>query len=212
MIELAVLGLLKETDLHGYELKKRLGSLLGRRSTVSFGSLYPALSRLEKSGAVKAVEANVEPGPTMPMTGALSGEVAAFRARLTRPTRGLRGKKVYGITDVGRQRLTDLLTEETDERSDDRVFTLRVAFCRYLTPGQRLTLFKRRHDDLCAERDDGDDESALDTYLRALRERNRRAIEFELAWLEGLMEQERRAADEPIGDTDATTQESGEPR
>ena len=87
-----------------------------------------------------------------------------------------------------------------------------MAFCRYLTPGQRLTLFERRHDDLCAERDDANDESELDRYLRALRELNRRAIEFELAWLEGLMEQERRGADQPTGDTDATTQESGVPR
>ena len=212
MIELAVLGLLKEQDLHGYELKKRVGALLGRRSSVSFGSLYPALSRLEKSGAVKAVEANAEPRAAMPMTGALSGEVAAFRERLARPTRGLRGKKVYGITEVGEQRLIELLTEETGERADDRVFTLRVAFCRYLTPEQRLALFERRHTDLCAERDDAGDESAFDRYLRALRERDRRAIEFELAWLEGLMEKERRVAAQPDDDTDITIEENGEPR
>ena len=44
MIELAILGLLDEADLHGYELRKRLGELPGTRLAVSFGSLYPALT------------------------------------------------------------------------------------------------------------------------------------------------------------------------
>ena len=47
MLELAILGLLKEQELHGYELKKRLSDTLGFASGVSFGSLYPALGRLE---------------------------------------------------------------------------------------------------------------------------------------------------------------------
>ena len=54
MLELAILGLLKEQELHGYELKKRLGAALGPFSSVSFGSLYPALARLDKAGAVEA--------------------------------------------------------------------------------------------------------------------------------------------------------------
>ena len=56
MIDLAILGLLTEQELHGYELKKRLGELLTSRASVSFGSLYPALNRLDKQGCVKAVE------------------------------------------------------------------------------------------------------------------------------------------------------------
>src|ERR671910_799882 len=50
MFDLAILGLLEENDLHGYELRKRLGDLLGGRLAVSFGSLYPALGRLEQRG------------------------------------------------------------------------------------------------------------------------------------------------------------------
>ena len=45
MLELAVLGLLKDQPLHGYELKKRLGETLGFLWGVSYGSLYPALRR-----------------------------------------------------------------------------------------------------------------------------------------------------------------------
>src|SRR4029079_7927427 len=82
MIDLAILGLLKEQDLHGYELRKRLAELPGARSgVVSFGSLYPALNRLERAGLVKAVEANTRTGHPVPSSGSLAGELAAFRAR-----------------------------------------------------------------------------------------------------------------------------------
>ena len=50
VLELAILGLLQEQPLHGYELKKRLSETLGSFWGVSFGSLYPALRRLERSG------------------------------------------------------------------------------------------------------------------------------------------------------------------
>ena len=41
-LELAVLGLLHESPLHGYELRKRLNLLLGWARLLSYGSLYPA--------------------------------------------------------------------------------------------------------------------------------------------------------------------------
>src|SRR5258706_12564779 len=81
MIDLAILGLLKEQDLHGYELRKRLGDLPGGRSAISFGSLYPALARLERGGLVKGVEANTRTDRPLPSSGSLAGELAAFRAR-----------------------------------------------------------------------------------------------------------------------------------
>ena len=52
MLELAILGLLKEFPLHGYELKKRLNDTLGHVWGVSYGSLYPALARLEGQLAI----------------------------------------------------------------------------------------------------------------------------------------------------------------
>jgi hypothetical protein len=55
VLELAILGPLKEQPLHGYELKKRLGDTLGSLSGVSYGSLYPALRRLERAGAIEIV-------------------------------------------------------------------------------------------------------------------------------------------------------------
>jgi DNA-binding PadR family transcriptional regulator len=52
MLDFAVLGLLMERPRHGYELKRALGELGFWK--VSFGSLYPALRRLEKRGAIVA--------------------------------------------------------------------------------------------------------------------------------------------------------------
>jgi DNA-binding PadR family transcriptional regulator len=53
MFDLAILGLLRDRPRHGYELKARLLEL--GYSRVSFGSLYPALRRLEKRGFIVAL-------------------------------------------------------------------------------------------------------------------------------------------------------------
>jgi DNA-binding PadR family transcriptional regulator len=186
VIDLAILGLLDEQDLHGYQLKKQLAELIGSRSGMSFGSLYPALARLEKAGAVKAVDALTNEA-TIPMTGALSGELAAFRARIGRPARGRRTRKVYGITELGRQRLRELLT---DESTDDRTFTVQVAFCRVLPPAERLALFERRKTELnrrLAERTRGGGDRT-DTYRRSLREHDARTLSHDLVWIDELID------------------------
>ena len=50
-IELAVLGLLHEGPMHGYELRKRLNLMLGWGRVLSYGSLYPALKRMLRAGS-----------------------------------------------------------------------------------------------------------------------------------------------------------------
>ena len=64
MIDLAILGLLREQDLHGYELRKRASELAGLRPALSFGALYPALARLEAAGAVQRARARPAPPPS----------------------------------------------------------------------------------------------------------------------------------------------------
>ncbi len=193
MIDLAILGLLTEQELHGYELKKRLAELLTSRASISYGSLYPALARLEGQGCVKAVEERTTV-PSPPMSGSLVGELAAFRARVRESSlvKGTgRGKKVYGITDLGRERLLELLADP--DVSDDREFTLRVAFARHLPDPARLELFERRRTELLGRRDElrrrsGDGQ---DTYLGALRERDADHLVNDLAWLDRLIAAER---------------------
>ena len=62
MLELAILGLLKEQPMHGYQLSRELGESLGGFWRVSYGSLYPSLRRLETEGAVASVPRDVERG------------------------------------------------------------------------------------------------------------------------------------------------------
>jgi DNA-binding PadR family transcriptional regulator len=198
MIDLAILGLLREQELHGYELRKRLGELPGAWATVvSFGSLYPALARLEKTGLVKAVEANTRTDRPVPSSGSLAGEIAAFRARRLAPVSG-RSKKVYGITPRGTAELVELLRDPAPP--DERTFALKVAFCRHLAPSERLELFERRRAELLgrmAGRRRGADR-ALDRYLRTLSERDDATLNNDLAWLDQLIALEHEcASDEP---------------
>ena len=200
MLELAILGLLKEQELHGYELKKRLGETLGPLSSVSFGSLYPALAKLEAAGAVKAVEANEVAAfaPVPPMTGSIGGELAAYRARraAVRGTRGSRGKKVYGITERGEQLFAELLTADNATGDDDRGFSLRLAFARYLPADARLGLFERRRA-LLVERlakargSIRAGRERLDNYTRSLLEHGTEATERDISWLDKLIAAER---------------------
>jgi DNA-binding PadR family transcriptional regulator len=212
MLELAILGLLDENDLHGYELRKRLGDVLGLRLAISFGSLYPALGRLEKGGLVKVVSSRPAPtAPRIPMSGSLVGELAAFGAqrRAAGVTgmagRGARGKKVYGITDAGRHRLVKLLADP--DVSDDKAFPLRVAFCRKLPPAGRIALFERRRAELAqrAAVQPADPAGRRgNTYLRSLLERDRAALAADIAWLDRLIADEKAApADDPA--THSTT-------
>ena len=194
VLELAILGLLKEQELHGYELKKRLSETLGFASGVSFGSLYPALARLEAAGAVKAVDAFGSPATPVPLTGSLGGELAVFRARKV-GTRGNRGKKVYGITERGEALFEELLATETQSSDDERVFNLRLAFARYLPPDARLGMLERRRahlmERLVQVRARLKSLRESDRYSRSLVEHDRDSAERDLTWIDQLIANEK---------------------
>jgi DNA-binding PadR family transcriptional regulator len=198
MLELAILGLLGEQELHGYEIRKRLREELGFFSPVSFGSLYPALSRLERSGAVVSAEESDAGAPAVPMTGSLSGERAALRARRNPGGRGRRGRKVYRITDEGRLQFAALLDSERDSggADDGRSFGLRLAFARYLPPQARLRLLERRRAQLVQHLDDVRHASSggrdrLDPYARSVVEHAAESTERDISWLDRLIAAER---------------------
>ena len=196
MLELAIMGLMHDKEIHVYELKKRLGETLGPFSGASFGSLYPALRRLEAAGAVKAVEAKPGPPPRpMPMTGSLGGELAAFRARRAGAgAAGGRGKKVYGVTERGQQLFEELLAGDAPgSADDDRTFTLKLAFARFLPADARLRLLERRRahlvERLAASRSPR--RPGLDRYRRSLLEHSNETTERDISWLDRLIEAEK---------------------
>ncbi|MCL6452172.1 MAG: PadR family transcriptional regulator [Alicyclobacillus sp.] len=120
MLEVAILGFLKEEPMHGYELKQRLASLTGHFRPVSDGALYPAIARLE---AQKFVVKHEE-----------SGENGII-------------KRVLTLTPEGESRLLNLLREPTDlDISDRNKFFTILAFLRYLSPVEQCTVLQRRLD------------------------------------------------------------------
>ena len=52
VLELAVLGVLHRTPMHGYELRKQITSVLGLFRALSYGSLYPCLHELLAAGLI----------------------------------------------------------------------------------------------------------------------------------------------------------------
>ncbi|HLH99629.1 MAG TPA: PadR family transcriptional regulator [Acidimicrobiales bacterium] len=182
MLDLAILGLLKEQDLHGYELKKRLSDTLGLASGVSFGSLYPALARLERAGAVA------------------TSEVA--EAAL-----GTRRRKVYVITERGHALFDELLATDAASIEDSRLFHLRLAFARYLPAEARLGMLEWRRAQLLERlRQSGGGGRVgrlADRYVRSLIEHQREATEHDLSWIERLIAAERgsRVLSAPDGPT-----------
>ena len=172
MLELAVLGLLKERPMHGYQLSRELGDSLGGLWRVSYGSLYPTLRRLERDAAIESEDGDV---------------------------RGARRKKVYRITAKGEQMFLQLLQETPqDTQTEDARFRMRLAFFRYLPPETRIRLLERRRQAL-KERLSTIAESlrtgrgGSDDYGRALIEHNRNVTESDITWLEQLIAAERKS-------------------
>ena len=151
--------------MHGYDLRKRLRGDFGLLSSLSFGSLYPALGRLEAAGAVHEVSsgAGADEAPsrgTFTSAGSIAGERAAFRARLasrraaaTRSSAGTRGRRVYELTSRGEELFQQLLENEEPKPEGGRGFALRWAFPRYLSPEARLSLLQRRRAQLLDARE-----------------------------------------------------------
>ena len=198
---MAILGLLEDRDLHGYEIRRQLRDNLGILANVSFGSIYPALTRLEKAGAVAATDGSSgapstgrsAPVPEAPPTGSLSGELAVLRARRHTPSRARRGKKVYRITEAGRLLFTQLLAEG-GSIDDARSFSLRLAFARHLAPQARLALLERRRAVLVQRLAEADSSNIeLDVYARSVVEHTAEGVTHDIIWLDRLIAAERAA-------------------
>ena len=192
VLDIAILGLLMDRDHHGYEIRSQLRDRLGLWANVSFGSIYPALARLERHGSVEAVTTN-ESRLTSLSTGSLSGERASLRSLRATSGLGRRGRKVYRITEHGRLEFVELLANPAT-LDDGKNFSLRMALAKYLTPSLRVGLLERRRTDLVerlAEVRAGAHNEELDTYARSVMEHAARGVELDLAWIDNLLSTER---------------------
>jgi DNA-binding PadR family transcriptional regulator len=180
MLELAILGLLKERSMHGYQLSKRLTDTLGGFWRVSYGSLYPSLKRLERQGAVEQVFDEQEVG---------------------------RRKNVYRITEPGETLFRELLEEAgSDASGEENRFRVRLAFFKYLAPESRIRLLERRRAFLeerlsTIKTSLATTRERFDTYTLSLMQHGREATEQDIAWLNGLIAAERRQTEQIRGGT-----------
>jgi len=179
MLEFAILGLLHETSMHGYELRKRLTTMLGAfRAAFSYGSLYPTLRRLREAGWI------TEDAPDP------AGVDAAP------PLTGRRGKVVYKLTAEGKERFAELLAETGPETYDDEGFGIHFAFFSRTDASTRLRILEGRRRRI-EERRDGLLETLsrtrerLDEYTLELQRHGLESADREVRWLNELIASER---------------------
>ena len=176
VLDTAILGLLHETPMHGYELRKRLNLLLGSFRALSYGSLYPALKSLVTRGLIVGVDNVMTPPPH-----ALSGK----RARI-----------VYELTADGKEHLADVLASSGPTTWEDEHFDVRFAFFGQTDAETRLRILEGRRTRL-AERLEQVRASAtrtrerLDEYTLELQRHGLDQVEREVRWLDDLIDHER---------------------
>lgn len=181
MLELAILGLLRESPMHGYELRKRLVPLLGGLRAFSYGSLYPALKRMKDQGWISAQspagDSKLLPADAPPLT-------------------GKRGKVVYALTADGKEHFQQLLADGGPEAWDDERFGVHFAFFAQTDATVRLRILEGRRRRV-EERRDGLRASLsrtrerLDRYTRELQQHGLESVDREVRWLSELIDSER---------------------
>ena len=211
MIDLAILGLLREQDLHGYELRKQASELAGLRPALSFGALYPALARLEAAGAVNALEAvpprprrePVLPADRLPVR---RGRGLPRPARAERAARASTPRRGQGPEGVRHHRSGPSAARRPHRGSGHRrpglpaqggvlplpalappTRAVRAAPGHPRRPPGRGAVQPAPTSVTAADR--------LDRYLRSLREHDNQTIQHDIAWLDELIASERAALD-----------------
>ncbi|WP_415840240.1 PadR family transcriptional regulator, partial [Nocardiopsis gilva] len=172
VLELAVLGHLAEAPMHGYELRKRLNCELGAFRAFSYGSLYPCLKEMQRSGLVTSA------------------------TDATAPARGRRSRIVYRLTPSGRDHLVQLLSECQPATDDDECFGVHFTLFARTRAEVRLRILAGRRNRLLERLDclrERMEQTARDAdpYVFELNRYRAEALEREVGWLDDLVRQER---------------------
>ena len=176
VLTLGILGMLAEQPLHGYQIRKRLGTELGPFRALSYGSLYPCLKRMESDGLISQEHDETDV------------RVAGSR----------RSRIAYGLTAQGKAFLEAELASAGAHSWDDDAFDVRFSMFGKTDSATRLRILEGRRTRLAERLDE------VATANRARRERNDaytaelqrhglEQVEREVAWLDQLIENERSA-------------------
>jgi DNA-binding PadR family transcriptional regulator len=168
---LTILGLLKQRDLHGYEIKQVIEEHMGDWTSIAFGSIYFALAKLAKEGLVRKVSVGKQGN---------------------RPSR-----TVYGITDEGRKEFRRLL-EDLWRSPERQYFSFDIALFfrselppkeirRYLE--QRITHTQQALQHLRRHKTEGMSDPQIPPTAGVIFDHTLVHLEAEMRWLETLKEE-----------------------
>lgn len=175
-LELAVLGLLHESPMHGYELRKQLNTVLGWSRVLSYGSLYPALKKMKRAGWISERAADEE-----------SAVVVGRRQRI-----------VYELTEAGNTQFAALMSQAGPASWEDDNFGVRFAFFSRTDMEIRLRILEGRRTRLeeRLERVQSQlsrTQEQMDRYAMELQRHGVESVEREVRWLSDLINAERKA-------------------
>src|SRR5207302_3971048 len=165
--------------MHGYELRKRLYTVLGAFRALSYGSLYPCLHELLAAGLI--AEEHEEAGE------------APARAKA-----GRRSLKVYRLTADGKERLQELLGQGGPAAWEDDGFGVHFAFFGQTRAEVRLRILEGRRSRL-EERMEAiraaftRTRERVDSYTLELHRHGLESVEREVRWLNELIASERQS-------------------
>jgi DNA-binding PadR family transcriptional regulator len=174
LLAFAVLGLLHESPMHGYELRKRLNAALGAFRALSYGSLYPCLRTLLEQGLI------AEASPT-----GAAGTSGSRRARI-----------VYELTAEGKEHFQALVRDSGPAAWEDDTFDVHFAFFARTEAEVRLRILEGRRSRL-EERlaniraTSAKNRERLDAYTAELQRHGLDSAEREVRWLTELITAER---------------------
>lgn len=169
LAKLAILGVLMEKPMHGYELKQYLEERMGVFWMINYGSIYPTLRKLEKE---KLVVGKKQSSATV-------------------------DKIVYRITPGGRAEFLRLLKERCRQETHIRdEFTLHLFFLDHLGKEEALKLLEEKLranetllEHISCKKDDL--KNALPKYRRSALERGIEHVKVEIKWLRGVLGEEK---------------------
>ncbi len=159
-----ILGLLAQTPMSGYDIKKALKNLSWLIGSPSFGSLYPALHTLLKDDLVTVK---------------------------VLPREGKPSRKIYSITEAGRQSLAEWINQPTKAGAPLKAFVMRLILADGFSPTGLIAYLQQRRAQVFAHR------TALEKSGRTLKENSLGqglALDYglalataELAWLDSTL-------------------------
>lgn len=179
MLELAILGLLHDAPMHGYELRKQLHMVMGTMRTLSYGTLYPRLREMGNRGWISEV---TDSALSRRPAGTLG---SSRRARIT-----------YELTAEGKERFGQLLEQAGPAAWEDGTFDVHFAFFGRTNSDVRLRILEGRRSRLeerLAAIRSSEADHGRDAYAAELHRHGLESAEREVRWLAGLIETERSA-------------------